>query len=299
MRKACIVLLLLSAACDREIPPTPVDSVAVAEDTVAAPAPPRASSGWDERAGPVLLVAGERPGDVLVVYPQVPGNDGPDTLDVADYAESSAVLIARRGAVTHVTLGAAPEVEEGACIPWPRVSTPAGTPSWTVGFVLDSIDVVPLDSVAGMTPRDSARFVADIARLASTLPGIRTGERAESFHGLPFVVQSAARFTHAATETVVAQVMRRVNAEANPLEEHTLLILERKAPAPWTVAHASHAVGPEETVTRTELLGVVRLGGRLTLLLALDGGEGVSYAMLQRTSAGTWRQSWRSAQPGC
>lgn len=300
MRKACIVLFLLAVACGRDEPPGSADSVTVAGDTAAPGAGPAASSGWDEGAGPVLLVAGERPGDVLVIYPQVQGEDGPDTLDVADYTGASATLVSRNGIVGKATLGSATELEDSACVPWPRVSTPPGTPSWTVGFVLDQVDAIGVDSVAGMAPRDSARFVADIARRASALPAIRAEEGAESFHGLPFVVNSAVRFTHADTQVAVAHVMRRVNVEANPLEEHTLLVLERGGgDDQWTVAHSDHAVGPEDTVMRTELLGVVRLRGRLTLVLALDGGDGVAYALLQRSGAGKWRQVWRSADPGC
>lgn len=300
MRKACIALLLLAVACGRDEPPGSADSVTVAGDTATPGAGSAASSGWDEGAGPVLLVAGERPGDVLVIYPQVLGEDGPDTLDVADYAGASATLVSRNGIVGKATLGSAAELEDSACVPWPRVSTPPGTPSWTVGFVLDRVDAVGVDSVSGMAPRDSARFVADIARRASALPAIRAEEGAESFHGLPFVVNSAVRFTHAGTQVAVAHVMRRVNVEANPLEEHTLLVLERPGDDDqWTVAHSEHAVGPEDTVMRTELLGVVRLRGRLTLVLALDGGDGVAYALLQRSGAGQWRQIWRSAEPGC
>ena len=273
----------------------------VGSDSAPAGPPARVASGWDERAGPVLLVAGESSGEAFVVYPQLQGDAGPDTLDVTDYTGATATLIARRGTVGTVELGgSAPEPEEPTCTPWPRVTIPANTPPWTVGFLRSSVEVVPVDSLHAMPARDSARFVAGIARLASTLAGSRQGENAERFHGLPFVVKDAATFTQGEQRVAVAHVIRRVHLEATPLEEHTLLILERPVTGQqWSVAYAEHAVGPEDSVVREELLGVVRLGKQPTLILVLDSGEGVSYALVQRSESGRWRRVWRSALPAC
>lgn len=300
MRKACIVFAAFAIACGGDDAPPLGDTPSVVVDSPQAGTERPVASGWDERAGPVLLVVGDNPGDVVVVYPHLQGESGPDTVDVEDYTGATATLIGRRGVVARVTLvpGRAGG-DEDSCQPWPHAALPQGDVQWTVGFVRDSVDAIPVDSLAGFSPRDSARFVASIARLASALPGTRSGERAESFHGLPFVVREAARFMAGDVQTAVAHVVRRVNMEANPLEEHTLLVLERRDGEQWAVVHAQHAVGPEDTVARWELLGAVRLGGAPTLVLAVDGGEGVTYALLQRTGSGAWRQVWRSAQPGC
>jgi hypothetical protein len=113
-------------------------------------------------------------------------------------------------------------------------------------------------------------------------------------------VKDAARFPTNGGHTAVAHVVRRVNQEANPLEEHTLLVLERRDPTDrWSIAYSQHSAGHEETVMREELLGVVRLGGRLTLVLALDDGEGVAYALVQRVGDRRWRQVWQSARASC
>lgn len=300
MRKACIVLAALAIACRGDEAPAPGDSAPVVVDSPQAGTERPVPSGWDERAGPVLLVVGESASDVVVVYPHLQGEEGPDTLDVEDYTGTSATLLGRSGVVGRATLGPARAgADEETCQPWPHAAVNPGVGPWTVGFVGGSVDAIAVDTLAGFSPRDSARFVATVARLASTLPGTRSGERAESFHGLPFVVRDAARFTEGDVQTAVVHVVRRVNMEANPLEEHSLLLLQRRDGGEWSVVHARHAVGPEDTVARWELLGAVRLGDLPTLVLAVDGGEGVTYALLQRTGSGAWRQVWRSAQPGC
>lgn len=301
MRNACIAFFLLLAACGGErVPPPPADSTIPPSQPVIPDAPSRAPSGWDERAGPVLLVAGEQPDEVFVVYPEQP-EDESDAPEVAEYSGSEATLIGRHGVTGTAILTTAPaRTEEAGCSPWPRIAAPGVATPWTVGFVRAAIDAVPGESLGALASRDSLRFVADVARLASTLAGTRRGEHAVSFQGLPFVVKDAARFPTNGGHTAVAHVVRRVNQEANPLEEHTLLILERRDAADrWSIAYSQHSAGHEETVMREELLGVVRLGGRLTLVLALDDGEGVAYALVQRVGDRRWRQVWQSARASC
>lgn len=302
MRRRCIALLLLAGACGGDQPPpTPADEPRPAPRPTVAGEPARPSSGWDERAGPVLLVAGERPDEAFVIHPHLQGEERPDALEVTDYAGSAATLVGRRGIAGTVTLReAAPPSDEAQCTPWPRLSAPGMSAGWSVGFLRSGIEAIPVESLHAFASRDSARFVADVARLASSLAGMRRGEHAASFDGLPFVVKDAGRFTVDGRESAVAHVVRRVNQEANPLEEHTLLVLERQgAEAPWSITYTDHSVGPEETVTREELLGVVRLGGQVTLVLALDGGGGVGYALVQRQANGRWRQVWHSAPASC
>jgi hypothetical protein len=302
MRRLCIVLLLSVAACRDDQPAVGRDSViTAAPDTAAAPESPTVSSGWDERAGPALLIAGERAGEAIVIHPHLQGTDSPDTLEVEDFRGSSATLIARRGVVGTSSLSEPPALpDDAACTVWPRLAVSRELTGWTAGFLRPDLTAISIDSVTSMAPRDSTRFVSSIARLASSLPGLRSGIGAQQFSGLPFAVKEAGRFTVQDAEVAVAHIVRRVNQEANPLEEHTMIILERAPGADgWTAAHAEHAVGPEETVERPELLGVVQLDGRPTLVLAHDGGEGVVYSLMRREGPRTWRTLWRSARPPC
>lgn len=302
MRNACIAFLLVAAACtgDESTPATRGDDAPAPEPSVTG-APARPASGWDESAGPVLLVAGEQPDEAYVIYPHVQGDAGPDTVEVTDHAGAAATLVGRGGVTGTVVLGdAAPPTDDTACTPWPRLSAPGVSTPWTVGFVRPGIEAIATESLHAMAPRDSARFVADVARMASTLAGTRREEGQARFHGLPFVVKDAGVFTAAPLQVGVAHVVRRINQEANPLEEHTLLVLERRGPGDqWRIAYSDHSVGPEETVRREELLAAVRVGGALTLVLALDDGSGVRYAFVQRGASGGWRQTWVSAPAGC
>src|SRR5262249_61596034 len=92
----------------------------------------------------------------------------------------------------------------------------------------------PVDSVASLSPADSARRAADVARVASGL----SNDTAPAFRGLPFEVQRAGRFTIApGIDGIVAVLVRHVNEEANPREEHIFVIAERDSthqPMAWT-----------------------------------------------------------------
>ena len=103
-------------------------------------------------------------------------------------------------------------------------------------------------------------------------------------------------------QTLVAHLMRKVNQEANPLEEQTLLIAERDSGVtvgPYHVVYAERTHGLEETTNTPEVIAGVRIGGRPTLVVARDGEEGVAYAMLERTGTGRWKIRWTSGRTRC
>src|SRR6185503_12194737 len=148
---------------------------------------------------------------------------------------------------------AAGEGEE--CTGWPswrltpgaRGSAPSVAP-WSIGFVGATVQPVRLDSIENMTSADSARLAAEVTRLASTLPN-SGGDR---LVGLPFSVLSLWRFRSApGVEGVTANLVRRVNQEARPFEERTLLIAERdssRLDGRLTLAYFDRAQGTEESV---------------------------------------------------
>jgi hypothetical protein len=154
----------------------------------------------------------------------------------------------------------------------------------------------PIESLASP---DSARLAAQLTRLAASLPN----DTARAFRGLPFVIRAAHGFTPGeGLESVVAEIVRRVNVEANPREETLLLITERIGTSgEWRVAYSERASGSEIHVERATPLAAVRLGaGALpTLVLERAGADWIAYALVQRERDGRWRESWESAYSGC
>ena len=105
---------------------------------------------------------------------------------------------------------------------------------------------------------------------------------------------------------LVANVIRRINQEANPREEQLLLVAERGAPAPrpgegYALAYHERVSGHEEAIETTDILAAVMLGasGPPAIVLIRDYGDGTAYALLARRPSGEWRISWTSAYAGC
>ena len=302
MRPACIVLLLTAAvSCTRDAPPPPqTDTPRPGIAAVDSVPPPPVGLHWNTAAGPLLLVVGERPQEAIAVLPYAFGDAVPDTLDVSEHVGSSATLFGPGGEVTTAPLADdAGEWGLTTCNAWPVLSLPAGTPPWTVGFIGDDVAAYPLDSVQAMPRGDSLALVTQLARLASGAGINLAGPHAEQFRGLPFVVYDARRFRHDSLEVLVAQIVRRVNQEASPLEEHTLMIVERPAgTGTWRVARVEWTVGREESVRRQQLLAAVRIGGRPALVFTREDGATVHHA-IQWRGTGSWSTRWSSAPSHC
>ena len=137
------------------------------------------------------------------------------------------------------------------------------------------------------------------SRLASAVTAIT----APSFQGLRFTAHDIRRFTAGpGIQAIMAHLIRRVNQEANPQEEQTLLIAERDSgvtSGPYQLAYAERMNGLEEEVATPEVIGGVLIAGHPTLIVARDGEAGVAYAMLERTGARRWRLRWLSAPTRC
>jgi hypothetical protein len=320
--RRALVMLLVSIAgagaildCDRArdaprvdtVPPLPPPSTPLVDS----PGVPVAS-GWEAGAGPVLLVVGDRPDAAVVVFPDVQGEHAAAELrfDTTALRGSVAMLVSRAGTTSTVTLGdRTTPGEEEDCVGWPmlRVVSPSGVPApWTVGLIGARLAPVPLDSVGSLSPPDSAALMAEVARLASTVP---VREAAARLRGLPFSVQDVQRFRVApGVDAIVAQVVRRVHQEANPLEERTLLIAERDSAQQqdqhrgrYTVVFHERTVGREETLEGSEILAALTPQTRLRpmLIVARESEGGVRYVLLERASPRTWRVKWTSALVRC
>jgi hypothetical protein len=158
---------------------------------------------------------------------------------------------------------------------------------------------IPLDSIDLLSSRDSMALAAEASRLASAV----TAESPPSFQGLRFAAHDIRRFEIApGLQALVAHVVRKVNQEANPQEEQTLLIAERDSgvtSGPYQLVYAERSHGLEEDVVSPEVIAAIRIIGRPTLVVARDGPTGVSYVLIERTERRHWRVRWTSAPTKC
>jgi hypothetical protein len=161
---------------------------------------------------------------------------------------------------------------------------------WTVGLAARSAVSLPRDSIAALSAADSTRLAADLARLASALPM----QKNSRFTGLPFAVLDAFRFVSADREFVAAQLVRRLNQEASPLEERTFIIAERSATPknqPYSVSYSQRSEGVEDAAEHYEILAATRVQQATLLLLSRDQVSKTTYDLLERADAG-WRVRW-------
>lgn len=308
-----LTLALLAAACAGADHAPAVDTARPREPAPAASEPPQARvSGWNDAAGALMIVADSAPDAAIVVVPDA--TEDAIARGPAEVEGARGILLdlfSRAGAVGEArveSVRVSPAVANGdsasppaddACTAWPSASLRfAGAPTaWTFAFPAGRATAVPLDSVESWPPADSARAVATIARIASAIPG----DTAAAFRGLPFLVRGLWRLRDGDAELLVARVVRRLGQEANPREQHLLLVAERDAAGAWVPAFVERTSGPEETVETFEVLGAASLGRPplLTLVLSRDTDAGGVFVLLERRGARRWRVRWTSAYAGC
>jgi hypothetical protein len=156
-----------------------------------------------------------------------------------------------------------------------------------------------VDSIEMLASQDSARLAADLTRLASALPN----DTAAALRGIPFSVRSAYRFAPVSGDTVVvAHIIRKLTIEANPLEEHILLIAERSSgESSWRPAFYERTSGSEENVETVDVLAIVELAvaKRPALVLERSGDAVRAFSILERIGPRQWRVRWTSDYTAC
>jgi hypothetical protein len=308
---AAASLVLLLAACERAAPAPPADSAAPPPPVVRVDSAPTAPAvgeiAWDDAsAGPALFVPGDsaRPSAAAAVLPD-------STTFAADSAVGAATaaldgvavdLFAPSGQVGTAQIAASARDafgDECAVGPTVRLTGRATPSSWTVAFATGRAAPIRIDSIVGLAAADSAARAAEVARLASLVPRTNSGE----FAGLPFSVRQAHRFTESGVDVVVAEVVRKVAQEANPREQHVLLVGERPAgsKARYELAYHETSAGDETNVETRDVLAAVRLGAsrRPTIVLNREFAEGLAYSLIERTGPRRWRVRWTSGTVGC
>jgi hypothetical protein len=148
-----------------------------------------------------------------------------------------------------------------------------------------------------VTPADSLSITTELARLASALPASND----PAFQGLPFSVRKAYRSKIGQTSLLVGDIVRKINEEANPLEERLLLIAERGSGDAYSTVFHSRAAGSEEIVRTNEILAAVKFnkGNRPAIVVAFEYENGSRIALIERLSGTAWKLTWRSAYAGC
>jgi len=309
-RSACVFRLIVASAtialgwgCRNDKPAARIDtSFTAVPGHLDSTSSPTSSNGWDAAAaGPVLLVAGPSPDEALVFFGAGGGASAP--LDTGAVDQATATLFGRDTSRFTATLELPAGNDNAECRVWPLRNLHARGVAgvWSVGFVGQNVIPVPLDSIDALPARDSMALAAEASRLASTV----TSNTSPAFQGLRFTAHDVWRFEVApGVQALAAHLIRRVNQEADPQEEQTLLIAERdsgSAPDRYQLAYAERSFGKEEQVSTSELVAAVRFGsnGPPTLVVARDGENGLAYALLERTGTRQWRVRWTSELAKC
>ncbi|MBX6330282.1 MAG: hypothetical protein IRY91_00395 [Gemmatimonadaceae bacterium] len=300
------------AACERSRTTVPRDTaLAVLPESAQAPNVPPAPPAWTPEAGPVMLV---RSGNALdaayVVFPEYNDSTLPDTVrfDTRSVRGLPVELIGHDGAAGTARVASASSSTwiADSCVEWPTArlelaGDSAQLADWTVAFEHASIRPIRLDSLQTLPSPDSARLAADITRLASALPD----DTSRTFRGIPFVVRAAYRFAAAPrVQAIAADVVRKLNQEATPLEQHTLIVAERDAANPQAPYHAVYherTAGSEESIETSDVLAGIQYPtpGHMALVLVREGIDATAYALLERGASGRWRVRWTSVHTGC
>jgi hypothetical protein len=120
---------------------------------------------------------------------------------------------------------------------------------------------------------------------------------------LAFVVRSLWRFNiPGASQVVVATLARRINQEATPLQEHTMVIGERQpGDSSLIAAYSERSYGNEETIESRDVLAAALLGPTrdAALILSRDYGDATAYGLVERSPNGRWRSRWTSPRRRC
>lgn len=322
--RVALVTLAFAVACDRSTPAPGADtSGGVTPATGNDSLRPAIGTGWEAEAGPFLILptvdGGQDAGSLL--RPEATDQSVGDTVGLAAAVGANKIELFSRGGLigeATLTIEKAGGLDSG-CIAWPvarlggwtrstlapgsGVVTPGAASvtsahHWTAAFVKGRITQLPLDSIEGLSPKDSAKLAVNIARLASTLSDDTVG----TFRGLPFVVLRAFRGKLGTRAFVVATLVRRVNQEDSPKEERLVMVIDgdHATPEAWTVGWHERASGREDELVVSEPLLSFQLGAstKAHLLFGRDDGESLSAAVLVRDE-NAWRVLWESALAGC
>ena len=244
---------------------------------------PSTTGDWPAALGAVLVVLSDTEDQAVVLYPV-----GSLT---AQFTAARLALLGPSGDTVRAAAGVS-AADSLHCGDAPVVRlTRATAPAWSVG--IESREAIPVrsDSIDQLTPADTAFYASEMARLASAVPSGQTSR----FTGLMFALTSLRRARVAGSEVVTAQVVRRVNQEADPAEEHTLVVAERDTGRPgasFTATHTARSEGSEDSAEHFDVIAALRVAGATLFIVSRDRPSGTTFEILERTDAGVWHVRW-------
>ncbi len=244
---ACLVLVVALVGCGDKRKSASTDSAALATNVSAPGTPPSASTGWDEsEAGPMMLLADSAGMQGSVVLPSMSDSSvlATTSVQVDSVARGAVDLFDRSGFKGSASIAdrVQPLAVEG-CTAWPLATLQNVRGPWRVAFQTGVARSLPLDSLEGVSPADSLSITIELARLASAISATND----PVYRGLPFSVRRAYRFSDGSSSILVGSVVRKINEEANPREEHILLVAEKPASADkYITAFHTRAAGAED-----------------------------------------------------
>lgn len=301
-------VIFVACAKDAPVPKTPPGKSAAESSTVVSALPQAAAPArWESADGAAIYLPSEG-GVVQVVLPPVLDDSVPVAAGVTlpqGAAPASVDLFATFGKVGSAQVGdyspaSQPEPVEG-CDAWPVVTLRdvTGAGLWRIALLAGVAEAVPTDSLGSLSRGDSAQLVVQINKAAALLPLDSAG----MLRRVPFAVTKAYRMQFPGeVEAVVAVVERRLNMEASPKVERTVLVLERTPGVKsFSAVWRETQYATEDELVAVDMLAVVRFHGgpRVSVFLGMDFGDGSRIELLRRTSGGIWSVQWASAYTGC
>jgi hypothetical protein len=300
---ALLCLLFVAVSCSPDRGSSATDTTAVVQPNPAAgPALP-VNTGWEEsEAGPALLLASpDNPEIASVVLPNMTDSTlaRASALNADSLTGMSFDLFRRSGMSGSGRLSKRAESTTIECLSWPSVTLELDSQKvWQVGLRRGMATSLPLDSLEGFQSADSTFVTTELARLASALPVSND----PAFQGLPFAVRKAYRTSFDRSSILLGDIVRKINEEANPREEHILLIAERSSNSgQYQTVFESRAAGSEDLVRTSDIIAGVRFvnGGRAAVIVSFEYENGSRVALIERAAPFRWKLAWRSAYAGC
>jgi hypothetical protein len=294
-----------TVSCGRDVKSNADEPVKATIPAAVNKPPAGVNTGWDESsAGQFMVLSATDDGiTAALILP----NETDSTLSISrtfqidSFANASVDLFGTAGAAGRSTIAVnSPQPPADGCLVWPgvRLVTRPLSP-WTVGFRTGYATSVRIDSVEKLSASDSLSVTTELVKQASAASV--NGDPA--FRGLPFIVQKAYRLSMGDTTALIGSIVRKINEEANPREEHLLLIVER-VPGPdasYSVAYQNRSAGAEDAVRTNAVLSAVRFvkTNRAAIILSFEYDDGGQVALLERVANHAWKITWRSAYTGC
>jgi hypothetical protein len=296
-----VVGIFFAVACrDTQMKQSPDSIKAASQSPVVTGLVPRL--GWDTTAGPFMVIpASNDSTEAALILPGLTDSLLASTahFELSALKNTPLDLFNLQGLVGGSALNVVSQAADpSGCPNWPRGKFSTSVPSgWKVGLEKGRATGIRLRSLEGMQGQDSARLIGDVLNIAAHLT-----DGGSAFHGIPFFVRKAYRLETHALSAIVAEIVRKINEEANPREERLLVLGDRPSGEnDYHLAFHTRAAGAEESLETNDVLAGFTLtrSGRPAMAVTFDYEDGGKIGLLERISGKEWKLVWKSAYSGC